>query len=174
MGARDAYVLDATPIFAGYSPSITSAPHFTTNEILRELGETERLRLSVSGGWLQIREPSKQSLLWVRKAASESGDRLVLSSADISILAVSLELMGEGFRVRLVTDDYAVQNVASKLRIGIQNYLWKGIRREIKWELYCPTCRKTYNTQRQTCPSCGSTLKRRPSRRKVRTVNVKS
>ncbi len=162
------YVLDATPLFMGYAPALSATSHYTTQEIVDELGEQERLRITVARKWLRIREPSKKSLKTAYNAAIETGDNLVLSRSDLSILALSLDVAEEGAKVTLLTDDYAIQNVASKLQIYFQEYAWRGIQREIRWELYCPTCRKTYNTQRRICPNCGSALKRRalPGKRK--------
>src|SRR5712692_817677 len=168
------YVLDSTPLLTGYSPSIVTNQNYTTQEILDELGRDEQLRVTVVGSWLQIREPSRKSIKAVKDAATETGDNLVLSSADLSILALSSEISGEGKKVTLLTDDYAVQNVAAKLHIPFQNYAWRGIRRTIIWEFYCPTCRKTYNTQRRTCPNCGSTLKRRATPLKEKEPHIKS
>ncbi len=168
------YVLDSTPLLTGYSPSMVTNQHYTTQEILEELGREEQLRMTIVRSWLQIREPARKSIKVVKEAAAETGDNLVLSSADLSILALSNEISEEGKKVTLMTDDYAVQNVASKLHIPFQNYVWKGIRRPITWELYCPTCRKTYNTQRRTCPNCGSTLKRRATQLKEKEPHIKS
>lgn len=168
------YVLDATPIFMGYTPALLTVPHYTTQEIIDELSEDARLRLAVAAKWLSIREPSRNSLHVIEKAASTTGDNFVLSTADCSILALTLDLADEEKKVTLITDDYAVQNVASKLHISFQNYGWRGIRRVIRWELYCPTCRKTYNTQLRTCPNCGSTLKRRATPQERKEANVKS
>jgi endoribonuclease Nob1 len=148
--------------------------HYTTQEILEELGEDQRLRLELTKEWLQIREPSARSLKPVQEAAAETGDTFVLSTADLSILALALEIRGEGARVTLLTDDYAIQNVAARLQIPFQNFAWRGIRRTITWELYCPTCRKTYNTRQRICPNCGSTLKRRMMGAKNREAHVKS
>ncbi len=168
------YVLDSTPLLTGYSPSMVTNQHYTTQEILDELGKDEQLRIEVVREWLQIREPSTKSIKAVKVAATATGDSLVLSSADLSVLALSIEISEEGRKVTLLTDDYAVQNVASKLQIPFQNYAWRGIRRTIIWELYCPTCRKTYNTQRRTCPNCGSTLKRRATPQKEKEPHIKS
>ncbi len=167
------YVLDATPLLAGYTPTIVANLHYTTQEIVDELGPDEQLRVAVAKEWLHVREPSSKSLKTVKEATEETGDNFVLSLADLSILALSLEIRGEGARVTLLTDDYAIQNVASKLRLPFQNFVWRGIRRSISWELYCPTCRKTYNTRQRICPTCGSSLRRRARNAKRREAYVK-
>ncbi len=148
--------------------------HYTTQEIVNELGSEEQLRLAVAKEWLRIREPSAKSLKTVRETAAETGDNFVLSTADLSILALSIEIRRQGAKITLLTDDYAIQNVAAKLHVPYQNYAWSGIRRTITWELYCPTCRKTYNTRQRTCHNCGSTLKRRAKPAKKREAHVKS
>ncbi len=168
----EVYVLDATPMIIGYSPALSATPHFTTQSVFEEVGEEVHLRLTVSKNWLRIREPSKESLRAAQAAANKTRDDFVLSPPDLSILALSLDLLSEGYEVTLITDDYAVQNVATQLHIPTQNYAWKGIRRIINWQLYCPTCRKTYNTQVRTCPNCGSTLKRRIKRAKMSETHV--
>ncbi len=168
------YVLDATPLLTGYTPTLVSNVHYTTQEVMDELGADEQLRFAVAKEWLHVRQPSAKSLKAIREASVETGDNFVLSKADLSILALSFEIRGGGAMVTLLTDDYAIQNVAAKLHIAFQKYAWQGIRRRIPWELYCPTCRKTYNTRQRTCPNCGSTLKRRASTAKRREVHVKS
>ncbi len=157
----EAYVLDATPIISGYTPSLTGALHFTTNEVLEELNDTTRFRLALNRGWLEVREPSKTSLERTMKTASQTGDRNVLSEADLSILALSLDLQEEGNKITLLTDDYSVQNVATKLGLRPRRYLWRGIKRTIQWIQYCPRCGKTYKTSIRVCLNCGSTLKRK-------------
>ncbi len=170
----DVYVLDATPLLTGYTPSIVTNLHYTTQEIVDELTGDEQLHLAVAKEWLRIREPSAKCLKTIRDIAAETGDNFVLSPADFSILALTLEIRSEGARVTILTDDYAIQNVAAKLQIPFQNFAWRRIRRTITWELYCPTCRKTYNTRQRICPNCGSTLKRRVRTAKGREENVKS
>lgn len=106
---------------------------------------------------VNVVEPKKEFVTRVEQAARETGDLDVLSRADAEVLALALQLGAV-----LVSNDYAVQNVAS--RLGIE---WQGTRggmeREIEWEWYCPACGRRY-ARRQECVVCGTETKRRPKR----------
>jgi UPF0271 protein len=80
----------------------------------------------------------------------------MLSPADFSIVALALEL-----DTVLVTDDFAVANVASVLGVSvIPATPGKKIRETRKWISYCSVCAKTFGGQKE-CPICGNTLKRK-------------
>jgi len=106
---------------------------------------------------VKIIEPKQAFMDRVGRAARETGDLDVLSQADKEVLALALQLNAE-----LVSNDYAVQNVAS--RLGVE---WQGTRggmeREIEWEWFCPACGRTYG-RKQACSVCGTETKRRPRR----------
>ena len=104
---------------------------------------------------MNILEPSEDSLRKVIEAAEETGDLEVLSEADIELLALALEL-----NATVVTNDFAVQNVAEKLGLEWEG-IGKSIRRFIQWEWYCPGCKRVYE-RKGKCEFCGLELKRRP------------
>ncbi len=108
---------------------------------------------------LEIIEPRREFIDRVRKAAAETGDVDVLSPADIEILALALQVGG-----RLVSDDFAVQNVAEKLGIEWES-VERRIRKAFRWEWYCPACRKRHRGK-QECEKCGTITKRRPKKQK--------
>ncbi len=97
----------------------------------------------------------------VVKTASMSRDCDELSSTDIDILAKALEYK-ENFT--LLTDDYAVQNVASILGIKAMPVVQKKIRDVIIWEKQCVGCRQKFDSG-DDCPVCGSALKKRRKRK---------
>ena len=105
-------------------------------------------------------QPRQEAVEAVKAAAKKSGDLDVLSKADIDVLALAYELNGI-----VVTNDYAIQNVASKMGLS-----WEGtgkeISKEINWEWYCPACWKKY-PQRCECEVCGTATKRRPKKTKI-------
>lgn len=105
-------------------------------------------------------QPRQEAVEAVKAAAAKTGDLDVLSAPDIDVLALAYELHGT-----VVTNDFAIQNVASQM--GIQ---WEGtgkaISREISWEWYCPACWKKYPT-RGECEVCGTPTKRRPKKAKI-------
>lgn len=112
---------------------------------------------------VQVTEPSKPSLQKVRQIAAKTGDLKSLSEADSSILAVSLDLASSGNDVILVTDDFAVRNVAEVLGINLSETTVRGEWKQITWVTYCKGCGKEYSDPNMTvCNVCGTKLSRKP------------
>jgi UPF0271 protein len=110
---------------------------------------------------VEVREPGDDAKRRVREAARSSGDLDVLSRADVDVLALALETGGT-----LVTNDFAVQNVASRLGVKWEGQ-GKAIDRQITWTWYCPACGRT-SARKGPCPVCGTETKRRPIKGKKR------
>ncbi len=101
---------------------------------------TSRLRFDLlKDAGLRIELPDGACLKKVRYAAISTGDASVLSVTDLDILAKALELKNR-FEVILVTDDYAIQNVAANLGIEYMAAATSGIRKKVVWELKCTGC----------------------------------
>jgi UPF0271 protein len=133
------------------------------DELREQTGPSYRLTVSRSSGKLTIRNPTAASLEEVAEKARVLGDRVVLSKADTGVLALALDLRGEGKTPVIVSDDYAVQNVAEGIRIAYQPLATLGIREKFSWIYYCPACYKRYaQTDLQVCQVCGTKLKRKP------------
>ncbi len=133
------------------------------DELREQTGPSYRLTVSRSSGKLTIRSPTAASLEEVAEKARVLGDRVVLSKADTGVLALALDLRGEGKTPVIVSDDYAVQNVAEGIRIAYQPLATLGIREKFSWIYYCPACYRRYaQTDLQVCPVCGTKLKRKP------------
>ncbi len=112
---------------------------------------------------VQVTEPSKPSLQKVRQVAAKTGDLKSLSEADASILAVSLDLASSGNEVTLVTDDFAVRNVAEVLGVGLSETRVRGEWKQITWITYCKGCGKEFADPKATvCDVCGTKLSRKP------------
>ena len=107
---------------------------------------------------VRVVKPAGEFVRKVEEKAEETGDLDVLSRADIEIIALALQEKGV-----LVTNDFAVQNVAEALGIKVEK-LGKGIRKRIRWEWYCPACGRRYK-RKGICEVCGTELKRRPRSR---------
>jgi UPF0271 protein len=134
-----------------------------TDELRQQTGPFYRLSVSTSSGKLKIQSPSQASLNEVLDEAKTLGDRVVLSKTDTSIVALALDLSKEGNTPIIVSDDYAVQNVAEALKLNYQSLATFGIRQKFNWILYCPACFKRYpNGDSQECLVCGTKLKRKP------------
>jgi UPF0271 protein len=105
---------------------------------------------------LRVRLPGPEALEKVRKGARETGDEARLSSADIEILALALDL-----GLPIVTDDYSIQNLASRLKVRYLTLSERGIRQEIAWKLRCTGCGKYLDERPRgdECPVCGSRVR---------------
>ncbi len=138
-------VLDAKVFIEG-----RSLHGFTVPAVVEEVGES-RIPPTV-----EVIKPKKEFLEKVVETARKTGDLDVLSRADIELLALALQL-----KAKLVTDDFAIQNVAKILEIEVEP-ISKSIKKVLKWIWYCPVCGGTY-TRKGVCEFCGVELKRRPA-----------
>lgn len=157
----------------GYNPLAISEKQFTTSSVMSELHPNTtpytRLRLALEAGKITIHAPSTAALEAVEEASRRVGDIAVLSRADRDVLAVALDLSRSSFSPRLVSDDYAIQNVAEFLGIKYVPLTTFGIRYRFRWILYCPACKRRYapDTKQAVCSVCGTELKRKVLRKKI-------
>lgn len=157
----------------GYDPLSISGEHFTTSSVIDELRPDTtphtRLELALETGKIKIHSPSPTVLEEVDEASRRVGDIKSLSNADKDVLAVALTLSREGFSTVLVSDDYAVQNVAESLGLKYASLTTFGIRYRFRWVLYCPACKRRYSPDAHTkvCSVCGTQLRRRVLRKKA-------
>lgn len=159
--AEPAYVLDSTAFYAGI-PYQGNGRYYTTYLVLEEV-KHHNVGSSLIHSRVQVTEPSTESLNRVKATAAKTGDMGALSMTDISLLALGLDLMnGEG-GVNLVSDDFAVRNVAEVLSIPLAATTMKGGEwKNITWKIYCRGCGKTYTNPKLTvCPVCGTQLVRK-------------
>ena len=158
-----AYVPDSTAFYAGI-PYQGSGRYYTTYLVLEEV-KHHNVGSSLIHTRVQVTEPSPESLNKVKTTAVKTGDIGALSQTDLSLLALGLDLMnGEG-GVNLVTDDFAVRNVAEVLSIPLAPTSMKGGEwKNITWKIYCRGCGRTYTNPKLTvCPVCGTQLVRKAS-----------
>ncbi len=107
-------------------------------------------------GNLRVIDPGNGSIEKIRAAAKKTGDFAKLSQADFSIVALALEL-----GTMLVTDDYAVANVAASLKILVKSTSSKGMKETRKWIAYCSACGRAFEPEAKECPLCGNKLRRK-------------
>lgn len=165
-------VLDTSAFIMGLDPLGLHVDTYSVPEVVEELrdqtGPSYRLSMSSISGKMKIQPPTVDSLTEVTNQAKLQGDRLVLSKADSSILALAVDLKKNGKIPIIVSDDYAVQNVAEGLGIEYQSLSSLGIRQKYKWIYYCPACFKRYLTgDTKICSVCGTKLRRKPSRKEI-------
>lgn len=156
-------VLDTSAVIAGFVPGLTDVDQITVPEVLeeaRDLCSKLELETAVLAGKVKILEPSQTSLAKVRGKARHTGD--VVSQTDIKLLALALDHRNE--EVELVTDDYAIQNMASLFDVPYRRVAMPGIKEVLRWETVCLACGRKYPPSAVECPICGSHLVRRPRR----------
>jgi UPF0271 protein len=161
--SEPAYVLDSTAFYAGI-PYQGSGRYYTTYLVLEEV-KHHNVGSSLIHTRVQVTEPSPESVDKVRSTAIKTGDIGALSQTDVSLLALGLDLKnGEG-GVNLVSDDFAVRNVAEVLAIPLAPTAMKGGEwKNITWKIYCRGCGKSYTNPKLTvCPVCGTKLERKAS-----------
>ncbi len=151
------FVLDASAFFAagetvlaGFGPSDRL---LTTPSVLAEVRDAAarcRLELALERG-LAVLEPLPAALGAVDAGAVASGDADRLSATDRDLLALALEHGGT-----LVTDDFALQNAALRLKIGCRAIAQRRAaprRRGYR----CTGCGR-YGEGAGECPICGAAI----------------
>ncbi|MBI3840685.1 MAG: NOB1 family endonuclease [Thaumarchaeota archaeon] len=156
-----AYVLDSTAFYAGI-PYQGSGRYFTTYMVLEEV-KHHNVGSSLIHSRVQVTEPSQESLARVKTTASKTGDIGALSQTDVSLLALALDLSQSSGGANLVTDDFAVRNVAEVLSIPLAQTSMKGGEwKNITWKIHCRGCGRDYTNPKLTvCPVCGTQLARK-------------
>lgn len=152
-------VLDASAFYSGI-PFLTLSTCYTTNLILSEIKHINQrysaIEFLIDSNKLKILEPNNQFLRHVITIAKKTGDYKRLSTADLSILALAFQLNST-----LISDDYAVQNIAAILKIPVATIGTKGITKVRRWINFCHACRKAYGSNINKCELCGNNLSRR-------------
>ncbi len=150
---RKTAVLD-TGFFFGDFPA--EGELFTVPEVVDELKDIRAK--GIFEKWcargLVVRSPERPGRERVAIAATRTKDDSVISVTDRELLALALELGAV-----LVTDDFAVQNVAGALGITTIPMLQRKARR-VRWKYRCSGCGR-YSGHDGECPVCGAAIKRK-------------
>ena len=149
------YVVDTSAIMSRNLDMLNRNLIFPSS-VLKEIrkGKLRRMLDAVSQE-IRIYDPSESSRNDVVSVATKSGDISVLSDTDIDVIASAHELKGA-----IITDDYAIQNVAEFMGISFVGSDLKPINTKIRWAFRCTGCGKFYGTDIGTCGICGHSLKR--------------
>jgi len=154
----DFRILDASAFYAGV-PFRSSDVWYTTTLVFDEIKHIKKnhdaLGTLLETNRLKIREPDVESTKTAIRAAKNTGDFPQLSKQDISIIALCIKNKGD-----IITDDFAISNVAKNLGLKITPIMTRGIKDVGKWVHYCPGCR-TNHVSGTECPACGTPLKRK-------------
>lgn len=152
-------VLDTTAFYAGVPYTNTSENLVTTPDVISEVSN-ERTRSLIALSKINVLQGTPQNLKTVQDAAKKTGDS-TMSKADLSVLALCLNIAEEGNEAILLSDDFAVENVASRLGIKARPLMTNGIKTASEWVFFCPACGKKYSKQRLDCLVCGTKLEKR-------------
>ncbi|WP_342303660.1 DNA-binding protein [Methanolobus sp. ZRKC5] len=155
------YIADSAVFIMG----VGIEPHriITIPSVINELKSNEasmRFELARESG-ARVEMPEDSFRKSVLDIANKTRDCEELSATDIDILAKALEYKGVSV---LLTDDYAVQNVAKVLGIEVKPVAQKKIKDVLVWQKECVGCRKRFDSG-EVCPVCGSALKKKRKRK---------
>jgi endoribonuclease Nob1 len=168
--SRCVIVLDTSAFLSGFDPFALGTQQVTVpeveEEILRNSMVKMRFETAIENGKIKVKAPTQEFSELAKASANKVGDLFKLSEADLQLLALALELKTEGYAPQIVTDDYSIQNVATKLGIEFVALATFGIKRLLEWIRYCPACHREYpsNSKFKECQVCGTELKRKPRR----------
>ncbi|MDT3437097.1 NOB1 family endonuclease [Haloarcula sp. 1CSR25-25] len=148
------YVLDSSAFINEYH---TDEQIATIPLVREELEDEAAYRFdALEGSGMHLHIPEDNTVERIERAAGETGDLAELSETDIRLIAAAFELDS-----RLVTDDYAMQNVAEKLDVAVEVIARDGISEQRDWLFQCAGCGREFEENRDRCPVCGSSLSRK-------------
>jgi rRNA maturation endonuclease Nob1 len=161
-------ILDTAVFLSG---SITSIPDgfdevYITSDVKDEVSMGSPLRVMenmISAG-LVVKDPKDREV--ARSIIEQTGESDLLSNADISIIALALELE----EVMVLTDDFRIQNIlkSQKIPFGPAGEIGnRTIKDQWEWTYRCRGCGKYFDDPPEDlCIICGSGIKR--TRKKIR------
>ena len=132
---------------------------FTTSLIFDEIKHIKKnhdaIGILMEAKRLKISDPDAEFVDKIKAASKKTGDFNQLSKQDISVIALCLQMNGE-----IITDDFAISNVAKNLNLKVSPLMTSGINDVGNWIHYCPGCKKNFESGSE-CPLCGTQLKRK-------------
>ncbi|HEX6281915.1 MAG TPA: PIN domain-containing protein [Nitrososphaera sp.] len=154
------YALDAGAFYTGVIFLSSAYRYYTTQAVFDEVKHIRRshgaIEALIESNTLQILNSDRKSIEKAVAAARRTGDYAKLSDADFSIIALALQL-----EIVLVTNDYAVANVATTLKIPVKSVASKGIIHTRRWIAYCSACGRAFGPNAKECRLCGNRLRRK-------------
>jgi UPF0271 protein len=157
------YILDTSAILSGKPINLDNVSLVTPPDISNELkpgGRDHRLFQFLIERGLTIRSPTKKSVDKINNISSKTGDSSRLSTTDIEILALALDISKDDEKEAIIlTDDYSIQNVAHVLKIKFKTISQSGITKRFKWSCRCRGCGKKFKENIKICPICGAETK---------------
>jgi len=157
------FIIDTSAILSGKPINLDNAIMITTSSVSNELKpggrDYQALQFLMEKG-LSINSPSQDSIDKIKTISNETGDLDRLSEADMSVLALALDINADDDKEAIIlTDDYSIQNVAYVLNIKFESISQRGITKRFIWSRRCLGCGKNFKENLKICPICGSATK---------------
>ena len=155
------YVLDASAFINGFQ--LDSMNNFTVPEITEEIKDFQsRLKFdtAIEEGKLVIQDVLPECIEAVDDIVSESGDVLRLSLPDKKLISLAYMMSCEGKNVKVISDDYTIQNTLKIMEIPYSGVITQGIRGVYNWRKVCEGCKREYDEDYpfDDCEICGSKI----------------
>ncbi len=157
------FILDTSVFISRYK--MPGEQSVTVQGVFDELRDTQsRIQFEVAErSGLKVEQPDEKSIQKVMQQSKDVGDFETLSQTDIHLIAKALEYIKEG--AAIVTDDYAIQNVAAHMNIPVIPIMQSRIKEVLEWTKRCSGCGRFFDAGEE-CPVCGSKLKKRRKTKK--------
>ena len=155
------YVLDASAFINGFK--IISSNNFTVPEISAEIKDFKsklNFDMAIEDGKLSIQDVPSEYISSVYDIISDSGDILRLSLPDKKLISLAYMLHEQGENVKVISDDYTIQNTLKIMNIPYSGVITEGIKGIYNWKKVCEGCKKEYDGSYpfDDCEICGSKI----------------
>lgn len=155
------YILDASAFINGFK--IISNSNFTVPEITAEIKDFKSklaFDMAIEEGKLIIQDVPSEYISSVNDIISKSGDILRLSQPDKKLIALAHMMHENGKNVKVISDDYTIQNSLKIMDISYSGVITDGIKGIYNWKKICEGCKKEYDEDYpfDDCEICGSRI----------------
>ena len=155
------YVLDASAFINGFK--LINNKNFTVPEITAEINDFESkltFDMAIDEGKLIIQDVPYEYVEHVESIISKSGDVLRLSVPDKKLISLAYMLLKQENNVKVITDDYTIQNTLKIMGIPYSGIITEGIKGVYNWKKVCEGCKKEYDEDYpfDDCEICGSRI----------------
>ena len=109
---------------------------------------------------LTIQDVPAEYVESVEEIISKSGDVLRLSVPDKKLISLAYMKFREGENVKVISDDYTIQNTLRIMDIPYSGIITDGIKGIYNWKKVCEGCKKEYDEDYpfDDCEICGSKI----------------
>ena len=153
------YVLDASAFINGFK--IDSDNNFTVPEITAEIKDFKsKLVFDMALEERKLTIIPSEYISSINDIISLSGDILRLSFQDKKLITLAYMLHENGENVKVISDDYTIQNTLKIMDIPYSGVMTDGIKGIYNWKKICEGCKKEYDEDYpfEDCEICGSKI----------------